>query len=89
MKLLGDDDDGNAVLFVEIEERHQDHPLGTADSERLCPEIAQFLQMNSDGVDYPGEPPDGFLVFGSRIDQINIPSHIQNLYLPVVSRDLS
>src|SRR5437588_4283243 len=79
MKLLGDDIDGNAVLLVEICECHQDHPLGTADSEGPRPEIAQFLEVNADRIDRPDEPPDGFLMFGGRFTQIDIPCRLRIL----------
>src|SRR5882757_9205148 len=69
MQLLGDNVDGNAVLVVEIGERHQDHPLRAADSERLGPEVAQLFQVNADRVDHPGEPPDGVLILWSRFAQ--------------------
>src|SRR3978361_661123 len=69
MQLLGDDIDGNAILVVEIRERHQDHPLRSADSKRLGPEVAQLFQVHADRIDHPGEPPDGFLVLWSCFAQ--------------------
>src|ERR1700750_1073505 len=67
MQLLGDDIDGNAVLVVEVGQRHQDHPLRAADAERLGPEVAQLFEVYADGIDHPGEPPDAVLILLSRL----------------------
>src|SRR5258708_21361904 len=80
VKLLGNNIDGNAVLVVEIGERHQDHPLRTADSEGLCPEVAQFFQVNADRIDDPGKPSDGFLILWSRFAQSTFLACTEGVY---------
>ncbi len=51
-----------AVALVEIRQRHDHHPLRTADTEGLGPEVPKFLQMYADRGDFPGESPNDILI---------------------------
>src|SRR6476646_7713781 len=54
--------DRHAVPPVEIGEGDDDHPLRAADAKRLGPEVAEFLEMDADRGNLPGESPDDILV---------------------------
>jgi hypothetical protein len=65
MQLLGDDVDGYATVLIHVGQRHQDHPLRTADAQSPRPEVAELLEVHAYRGDHPGESPDHVLILSS------------------------
>src|SRR5262245_46956990 len=62
MQHFGDGVDRDPFAFIEISKRHDDHPLRPADSQRLRPEMPQFLKVHTDRRDLPSESSNDVLI---------------------------
>ena len=91
MEHLGHGLDRNPVAFVEVCQGHQDHPLRAADSKSFCPEMPEFLQVDVDRSDLPGESSGQVLIplgalRGIGVFRQDLWSHLRFLFFDAALR---